>query len=1317
MKINRQYLLGELTEFALEASGLVVGKPGIGKSYILKQLSRALNERSVVSLLIRIDNLVDGSDESLQRELNLSNDWISTLSQVKIDDEQKAVLIFDAFDAARDERFRKEILSQIRRAKRELSEKWNIIVSVRTYDANKSPELMRLFPWNELDEEVVSCRKLEVRELMDEEIASAVEGNKPLEIFCTEASSELKEILRVPFFLVLADKIISFNNGSNIEEAKGYRSEIQLLNKYWENKLVHIDKNVAVETILRSLIQLLVTNRSLNCSKQSFLDSNLLMDTSSLEYLRSENVLEDISVNKNRISFSHNILFDYAVSRYSLSEDYSDFLRFAREDLTRPFFLRPSFLYFFTSLWYQNRPVFWEMYWRIADETDKELRLFHRLVLNGITASEYTTIEDLHPILSVIDDNNRILNIRNLLQSIRFMQQPRSAGQSALLLQLSKKLEEAYLFEFAFLLDEFIKENNQSQNCENEGESARNLLNYILDHRSTGNKPFLDRIGATRGIELVSKTYQTNNAESKAGLTRVLDLLAEPDFEIWYFSNLSENVKHLLPLDAEFVAEIYLCIFKHSESDESRTQMGGTVLMSFTSTRKQDFEMCHYRLEQYFPNFMQTAPRLALPVGLTIANDYIIMDRSRFYENIERVPFMYGNIQCVYIIDFSSIWNESIHYHKPADLINRVLAYIEEQLEKQADDGIQLLKDYIQYALVGYSWKQLLALVARHPKALADFVYPLLITPTLLTGPDTSYEARVCIEECVSFFTDEQVRHLEELIWASYDDQKEFTIRQALSRIPAERLQLVKSQEFIAEGGAKENERGFQSHFSSETYTTDMWLTDQGVDVEAPENRSLLDTSRKLEAFNNQWMNHTPPVEPVREVLPYAKTILEKVTATGNMLPKDLIQSVLREAIKALAMAAKILEHLVRDEIDLVNEGVKYGYGIVTVADDEDRFNTSPARGWSPTPRNEAADALVHLYIFEQSENNLQLLEDAVKNGNSVVRYNAVRNIVLLADHQYAVYWKLITDRLAEETDSFTYAILIGNLKFYPPDIQQQAPEILNLIEAKEEVFISNTTFLEEYIKLLLWMMQRHKIPIASKKLWNAYSNPSFCRNIIFTMFERMHPSFPDNDYVGNPELYKEQIDIILHYADKASEELKSFFNQAAQPDNPELKGMFTILDEIILRIYFQLDAKRLGNSGHSLPVNQENRKHFYFRIKPVYEKIITLSGSIPSGGMITGHTAHYFIQSLNLMLADDPEAILEMITTITTLSLGSGYTFDSFAIQQMVELTEKLLADHRDLLLKDKPFKNLIELLDIYIQSGWVDALQLLWKLDEVFK
>ena len=42
MKINRKQLLNNLQNFALRGNGVIIGSPGVGKTYLLKELRRSL---------------------------------------------------------------------------------------------------------------------------------------------------------------------------------------------------------------------------------------------------------------------------------------------------------------------------------------------------------------------------------------------------------------------------------------------------------------------------------------------------------------------------------------------------------------------------------------------------------------------------------------------------------------------------------------------------------------------------------------------------------------------------------------------------------------------------------------------------------------------------------------------------------------------------------------------------------------------------------------------------------------------------------------------------------------------------------------------------------------------------------------------------------------------------------------------------------------------------------------------------------------------------------------------------------------------------
>ena len=177
MKIKREKLLKNLQAFASRGNGVIIGSPGVGKTYLLRELRQNLKSRGIPHLLLPIDKLGEGTDETLQRELSYEGDLIEKLKSVPVSD-KKAILLFDAFDAARSEQARKHFLRLIRRSIQELKQ-WNVVVTVRTYDAKKSQELLDLFgnlDNNDLTQyhsKGILCRHFTIPPLNEEEIRQA----------------------------------------------------------------------------------------------------------------------------------------------------------------------------------------------------------------------------------------------------------------------------------------------------------------------------------------------------------------------------------------------------------------------------------------------------------------------------------------------------------------------------------------------------------------------------------------------------------------------------------------------------------------------------------------------------------------------------------------------------------------------------------------------------------------------------------------------------------------------------------------------------------------------------------------------------------------------------------------------------------------------------------------------------------------------------------------------------------------------------------------------------------------------------------------
>jgi len=1284
---------------------MIVGKPGIGKTYLLAQLQTQLLDQNILCLTIKIDTAYDSSDEAIQNELELQDDWIETLKEVGINNDKKAILIFDAFDAARDEEKRSGFLRQIGRAKTHLHEKWDIIVSVRTYDAEKSRDLAQIFSENN------AGPPFYISELTNEEVASALTNDDKLNTTYQKSSPELKEVLRIPFFLKIFIEIVK-KTVENVMFLSGIHSEIQLLDSYWALKIDNSVNHLAIEQFLTKFTRSLVENRTLSIHKQKFITDFSSNDHLVFAQLRSEDILDEVSHHSSRLAYSHNILFDYAVSRYCLLDDYKDLREFINEDISRPFFFRPSFLYFFNSLWYNKRETFWKLYQRFSKDDQKEIKLFVRLIFNGTIASEFLTNLDLRYLLDDQDEQQRNINIARLLQSIRFVREKSAAKDIDLFLELSEKIDPIFLFELAFLLDRAIADPEIKEQQAN-GRSARNVLNYIISHRQGANKVFLDRIGANRGVEMVSRVYSTNIQASSDCLRQIFKLIEEPNFDIHYFTSLAEYIKYILPHDAAFVSEVYQVIFGYTETSEDKTSMGNSVVMNLISNRKQDFEMCYYRLEKFYPEFLRESPLLAMDTGIAIVNSHLKEKKaSRAHDP---VVFEYRGKQAVLMPDYSSIWAEHRFGTKQEGIAQAAIDYIEELLKEGKKEEVEVaLNAYTSRAQVGYLWKLLFKLAVNYPEQLFDYIFPLIVIPQLLASSETTFEMKEFIRYAVPLMSDEQVAMLERCIFDAFPEDYDYSRHASLSLIPKERLQLKVSKAFMEGREPVENEPRYKSTSSVSSYTTDEWLSDRGVDITEETNSMLLSDINKLDYFSHTFMNDTPEYDQQKDYLQLAIRTFDFFKAQED-LHQELIYSTLLAIAKTIAAFSRELKPIPKTEFSKIREIVIYCYQYNAKFEDEQN-DKSAYGGYSPTPRIEVTSALIPIYIIQPDHTFQKLIDDAAQHTNGIVRYHLVRELPRLFNKFHDKYQALLFNGLENENDSFVYTGLLNAIYFKKDRVAEDGRRVIELADRKKDLMNHRNSFIEAYAELLLWFISESNLSEAKESLKSAYRYSEFCNTIIFKLFKDIHTYRAREIFVEELPAIQHKIEIISYYVELARIQIKQ---NAGQFDFEleENQKAIKLFDEVVTRIHFALERKQRIDNSNSMAAIPENRRNTYFLVKPILKNIIQASGEITEKGLIIGPTAHYFVQTLRSVLHFDPKDILEMIAQITQYSVQAHYTFDSFAIREIVQLTEQLIADHRDLLLEEDAFNNLISILEIYIDSGWVDALEMLWKLDDVFR
>lgn len=1324
MKIDRALLLEQLNSFTQEGNGLIIGKPGIGKSYALSQLSDLLWDKKVPNFIIKVDE-TDGTDEAFSQELELEGDWVAALNKVSMPDESsKAIFIIDAFDAVRDEALRKSYLALIKKAIRGLSAtKWNVIVSVRTYDATKSPQLIKLFPYNKsLTSHPISCRFMAINDLNDNELDSAFEDNITLQKAFSFVTNDLRQVLKNPFFLRLFEIVLEGLSKIDLNKIKIIKSETELLDIFWHRKIVDTEESYQKETYLKELASKLVVKKTLSISKDNFITTERL---NTFKDLRSNDIINEVGVNERNISFTHNIFFDYAVGRLIIPTESKELLEFISSDKSRPFFLRPSFIYHFTSLWYHQRDLFWINYQYLTSQTDPNIILFQRLLMTTVVANEFEETQDVEPIF----ENSR--TIQWMLQSIRFLSSRRFGERDVnFLSELSVKLSSEFVWDFASVFYSLLKERSDNVDLQKEdlwdnfGLIARNFLKFIFEERKRDSlrKFSLDRLGSTRGVSFVSETYATNIQSSKSLLREVLNLLKEPGFEIWYLSVLCDSVKHFLEHDPHFVSEIYKTIFSHKEDSEDKTNMG-TVTLTLISNRRQDFDMCYYRLVEFFPNFLNSSPEIAIQTGIEIVNSYVINEELQGYNlGINKSEVTVQGIKSEYVPDLSSMWHDMLVYHKPAQLESKIIDYFRTLINNGENEILtKAVHVYLKSAKVGLIWKKFIEFANESPAIFIDYLYDLSLNKIILTSSDTTYEIGISLQKIASLLTKQKVKNLERNILdllktdAQENVYVEHKVKRLLNCIPSHLLTLKKSLRLVSENPVL-NEPVFKSHFSSEPYTTDKWLEDKGVDLNEQTNKKIYDLLSQLQTFNRQWQN----ISPNREIFSsHFATGLElfKIATEEANVNDELVFSALEETAKYFSIISRDHTQLNDAEYISIKEVITYCLSYISKYDKEED-SSSASSGYSPTPRIEASSALVGLLRYRNEDEIFNLIKKYIKDLNAVIRFNVSRNISQVWMEREDEFWTIIFERLENETDSFTLGTLIYNI--YRTDIiEKNEAQIIKAIEICEEQISRRPhrdTFMEAYVLLLLFLLDKKSNPSSKQIIYNNLVNTEFARVVLWKSFEFIDPKYRDNDYsVGN--IHDELIKILEIITNQSFALLKDIDLNEIKEESLE-KERLLIIDTVIQRIYFTLDInERIGrNEPHP---TEGNKRFFYKRIKNVILNVIKGSRDVGSG-IILGHTAHYMIETLNGIVdfyPEETEELLSMIVQITELARVTGYTFDSTAVKEMVSFTEKVLADHKDILAREKTLDNIISLLNIYVESGWPEALNLLWKMDEAFK
>ena len=1345
MQIKRDDLMKAFSAFTSVGSGVVIGPPGVGKTFVLKDFCSQLIKQNMPCLYLPIDKLGIETEAALKDELGIKSDFVTYLSNQKaLNDKNLGILVIDAFDAARSEIAQKFFLSLIRQVISKLQKQWNVIVSVRTYDAKKSEDLQDLFP--KLSENIppaafqmeeIRCRHFSVPKLTNDEVKETVKTIPHLSAIYEQGSSDFKELLRIPFNLWLLEKLLSLT--PDIPELSSVSSEVQLLGLFWKYRVIDGPLGEEKGMLLTKVIQKMVELRSLSVRKDEVYVFGAI---NAWNLLLSSEILIETSKTAQRVTFSHNILFDYAVSVLLIEDDPDKCIEFVMEDPSRPLFLRPSLNYYFTRLWHATPDLFWKAFWRILPSPDVHLRLFARLIPTTVIVNEAREIEQLSPLLDSIADKKHIWNeaVLRLLQALRTLEVARDELWVKFLVNVSEYLQREFAWDLALvtsdILDRALKNNNPEilQNC---GQISRNLLEWIWKKRKEKKDAWTDSLGAAWAVPLVSKTFGTNPGASRILLEKVLQLTDEKNFPINFLYRLTDEIDKVWLHDPDFVASIYKTVFSYQETSQEQTHMGGIVL-SLTSTRRQDYEMCQYQLVRYFPHFLRESPLIATQAVIECLNYFIreqhiigfLKDGVKFEDLSEK--FQFQNKWAYYTPDGSYSWDESEYPDEPIKMVDELFKFIEELASSQKLSELKSLLDVFRdKVIVAFFWRRLLDTAAKMPKVFSSLLFELCISRPIQIGAETIRELGVLLEASATEFTIDQLRKIEESIMTIPEDKKDFKngeflehVRdRLLARIPPKLLTTDKAKKIREEmeKACKVPENRPIVTFSSwsETYTEEKWLREKGADLERPENKRLQKNFAPLDKFISDWQNGIPTEDTIKSILSAAK---ETYDVIKNETGADKI--VLNAAVTKLASCA---EKMSRGMTNIESEEFHFCREILLLSSEHDLPEPNPEFDskynhphWSPAPRNEAAQGLPWLALRKPDDDVLSAIEKLVHDKVPSVRFLITTELWRISEKAPELFWRLVLHIAENETNRVVQQSLCNTLGYIVAKEEVKTVEVLNKLIIRVSLPDEDSDFLNCLVSIIMWLALVRENAWAIKTSNVFLSEPGHSakslRRATFEALRFMTPQKIDEDKEVTERANK-WLSNAISASEQGIKKLRTIPNeQWVEETRSKLRDVYSVIDSIIMRLYFAADVRDNLNDTDKRPVSDNQREKFYFEVKPLLEQVLAFTQDKENGIMFAS-TAHHFMELLNGVLKYDPQGVLHMAAGVAKSSEPYSYNLDSLAISQVVKLVEAILADYRSEVRDGEPLRDLLNLLDTFAKAGWPDALKLVWRLDEVFR
>lgn len=1288
VKIPRP-VINSLQAAANEGSLLVVGEPGAGKSGVLYEFAQSFLERGQDVVFLAVDKLDATSSGTLRNEIGLEHDLVDVLNNWV--SQQPGWLVIDALDAARSgvQMFR-DLIAKVRKT----SDRWRVVASIRKFDLRYGTELQRLFrgtpPTEFRDNEFVNVCHLNVPQLSNDELAHIREQSECLADFIDNARPELRDLLKVPFNLRLMGDLIGMEVAN--EKFTPIQTQIELLDLYWQERvIVSSDQAVfsdAREMVLRQAVEKMVEKRSLLRVNRS----EVLGDSASspsLNQLLKDHVLvewqESSTARPDRytLTFSHHVLFDYAVARLILRLGQQTPVERLEKDKELVLAIRPSLVLHFQHLWSfeEDRNSFWELLFQVLSSL--AIPEIGKLIGSSVAAESITQLSDCQPLLRKLEDadpeSNKIADrafnhlVGALLAAPPTPNRPLTGDGAPpwckLLERCTRLLRLPVACTVCWLLVSICEHPEQltPEQRDDAGITARRLLDFFW----TQDPP--NQWLVTRALEAVCRTFESDPETSAALLRKCLEKEHLETFGFQEMYWLAQEVGRLIPLDAELIGDIYRTVFTYKENREIQTSIGSSRILPLTSTASQDYQMARYQLARVYPEFLQNAPVQATSALVGVIAAYV-EEEHRPRELIEE-QFDFNGQEAIIISDRSTVWDSHTYRHDEPlimlDVFDKYLQKLsqEPERERERQDLINIIVLENRLAIL---WRHLLIGGIENPQTLGQEIRSLASAIPILTSYDTTTVVGDYIAAIFNTLSCDDRERIERAIlsipdWAGEErhEAAEYIRNRLLGCLPQdvtlteEAKQLL--QELTERGNTPKNEPLFSSTgVTFSPFGEREFLANQGVPVDEESNRRIQELEESVKRFGETFRNSTPEAEEIKAIIPNLRSLQEALVTADEkgVHPKqrDYAWGYLAEACELIA---KLKTLSCEDEAgsfakQVLLQASEYPDPVHHPESDE-QFDDYPAWG-SPAARIDAAQGLMQLTHHPPclDENLLNAIERLSRDDVPAVRYQIAAYLLNLYQTAPNLMWDIIECMSREDQSRGVLQGLLGySLSRLAGSHADRVAHLTKIIfdritdgkgASKVRDFCNSI-----FTGLHLW--QNH--PLSKEVVYKIASNPeqvsAEAREVVVDLRDYLTIGSIESPNPTEDEVRTRAFDLmdhILQSARKAYDELGAKYRDSqsgawSDEDQEKVKQLVLLVDSVANQLYFAsgaFDDIRGKERRSAAVLGDKGKKRFLQEASPILEQLVDLA--FP-------RIAHHLIKTLVFLVDIAPEDVFLRIGRI----------------------------------------------------------------------